>query len=150
MTLPGHIVIGLDTADFVELSAPVPWLIQATEQDDFTPPGAKMMYEEAKRWYQLYGAEDRIAFFVGPGPHGTPRVSREAVYQWLTRWLNDASGDSHDVQVRMYSNHELLVTKTGRVEDEPGSRKVYQLILESLQARRRPGTGAEFQVRLPA
>jgi cephalosporin-C deacetylase-like acetyl esterase len=148
MTLPGHIVIGLDTADFVELSAPVPWLIQATEQDYFTPPGARMMYEEAKHWYRLYGAEDKIAFFVGPGGHGTPQVSREAVYQWLIRWLNDGRGDSHDAQVKMYSNHELLVTKTGRVEDEPGSRKVYQLILESLQARRRPGSGAELMAEL--
>ena len=65
----------------MELSAPTPWLIQATEQDYFTPPGAKIMYEEARRWYRLYGAEDKIAFFVGPGPHGTPLVSREAVYR---------------------------------------------------------------------
>ena len=148
MTLPGHLAIGLDTADFVELSAPTPWLIQATEQDYFTPPGARMMYEEARRWYRLYGAEDRIAFFVGPGPHGTPRVSREAVYQWLIRWLNDGQGDFHDVPVKNYSNHELLVTRTGRVEDEPGSRKVYQLILDSLQAKRKPGTGAELAAEL--
>src|SRR5438270_6595250 len=66
MTLPGHIAAGLDTADFVELSAPTPWLIQATEQDYFTPPGTRMMYEEARRWYKLYDAGDRIAFVVGP------------------------------------------------------------------------------------
>ena len=93
MTLPGHLAIGLDTADFVELSAPTPWLIQATEQDYFTPPSARMMYDEARRWYRLYGAEDRIGFFVGPGPHGTPLVSREAVYTWLIRWLNNGEGD---------------------------------------------------------
>src|SRR4051794_687320 len=128
MTLPGHLAIGLDTADFVMLSAPTPWLIQATEQDYFTPPGARMMYEEARRWYRIYGAEDKIAFFVGPGPHGTPLVSREAVYRWLIRWLNDGQGDFRDVPVKLYTDQELLVTKTGRVEDEPGSRKVHQLI----------------------
>jgi cephalosporin-C deacetylase-like acetyl esterase len=148
MTLPGHIAIGLDTADFVELSAPMPWLIQATEQDYFTPPGAKLMYEEARRWYRLYGAEEKIAFFVGPGPHGTPLVSREAIYRWLIRWLNDGRGDSHELPVKIYSNHELLVTKTGRVEDEPGSRKVYQLILDSLHAKRKPGTTAELVAEL--
>ena len=148
MTLPGHLAIGLDTADFVELAAPTPWLIQATEQDYFTPPGARMMYEEARRWYRLYGAEDSIEFFVGPGPHGTPRPSREAVYKWLTRWLKDGQGDVYDVPVRLYSNQELLVTKTGRVEDEPGSRKVYQLILDSLQAKRSPGTGRELAAEL--
>src|SRR5436309_6835774 len=47
---------GLDVADFVELSAPTPWLIQATEHDYFTPEGAKLVYEEARRLYGLYGA----------------------------------------------------------------------------------------------
>ena len=59
---------GLDVADFVELSAPTPWLIQATEQDYFTPEGAKLVYEEARRWYGLYGAEDKVRLFIGTGP----------------------------------------------------------------------------------
>jgi cephalosporin-C deacetylase-like acetyl esterase len=148
MTLPQHIFRGLDTADFVELSAPTPWLIQATEDDYFTPPGAKLVYEEARRWYRLYGAEDKIAFFVGPGPHGTPIVSREAVYQWLIRWLNDGRGDYHEQPAKIYTNHELLVTKTGRVEVEPGSRKLYELILDSLHRKRKPGTTAELVAEL--
>ena len=148
MTVPHQLFFGLDTADFVELSAPTPWLIQATEQDYFTPPGAKLVYEEARRWYAIYGAEDKIGFFVGPGTHGTPRVSREAVYRWLIRWLNDGRGDPQERPVKMYTNHELLVTKTGRVEDEPGSRKLFQLILDSVQAKRRPGTTEELIARL--
>lgn len=148
MTLPRHIAIGLDTADFVELSAPTPWLIQATEQDYFTPPGAKLVYEEAKRWYRLYGAEEKIAYQVGPGGHGTPLVSREAVYQWLIRWLNDGKGEVREQPVKTYTNHELLVTKTGRVEDEPRSRKLYELILDSYKTRRKPGTTAELATEL--
>jgi hypothetical protein len=66
----------------------------------------------------------------------------------LIRWLNDGLGDDRDVPVKIYSNQELLVTKTGRVEDEPGSRKVYQLILDSLQAKRKPGTSAELAAEL--
>jgi len=107
-----------------------------------------MMYEEAKRWYRLYRAEDRIAFFVGPGPHGTPLVSREAVYRWLIQWLNDGHGDSHDRPVKIYTNQELLVTKTGRVEDEPGSRKTFQLILDTLEVKKRPGTARELAAQL--
>ena len=148
MTLPQHIARGLDTADFVELSAPTPWLIQATEQDYFTPPGAKLVYEEARRWYRLYGAEEKVAFFVGPGGHGTPLASREAVYQWLIRWLHDGKGDYREVPVKTYTNQELLVTKTGRVEDEPGSRKTYQLIVDTLHAKRKPGTTAELVAEL--
>jgi cephalosporin-C deacetylase-like acetyl esterase len=148
MTLPQHVFLGLDTADFVELSAPTPWLIQATEQDYFTPPGAKLVYEEARRWYRLYDAEDKIAYFVGPGGHGTPLVSREAVYRWLIRWLNDGRGDIHERPAKIYNNYELQVTKTGRVEDEPGSRKLYQVILDTLHAKRKQGTTAELLTEL--
>jgi cephalosporin-C deacetylase-like acetyl esterase len=148
MTIPRHLALGLDTADFVELSAPAPWMIHATEQDYFTPPGAKLVYDEARRWYGLYGAEEKIEFFVGPGPHGTPLASREAMYRWLIRWLNDGRGDFHEQPVRTYSNHELLVTKTGRVEDEPGSRKLYELILDRYRAKRKPRTLPELAAEL--
>src|SRR5881628_551252 len=148
MTLPQHISRGLDTADFVELSAPAPWLIQATEHDYFTPPGAKLVYDEARRWYKLYGADDKVGFFVGPDPHGTPLESREAVNKWLIRWLKDGKGDFHEQPVHLYANDELLVTQSGHVEDEPGSRKVYQLILDDFHAKQRPGTILELQEEL--
>src|SRR5207302_891414 len=45
MSFPELLAHGLDTVDFVELSAPTPWLIQATENDYFTPPGATLVYQ---------------------------------------------------------------------------------------------------------
>jgi len=148
MSWPNFLASGLDTADFVELSAPTPWLIQATEEDYFTPPGVKLTYEDARRWYKIYGAEDKVAFFVGPGPHGTPLVSREAVYEWFIRWLKDDKGDPHEQPVKLHPNHELLVTRTGHVEDEPGSRKLYQLILDDFRAKKRQGTIPELLAEL--
>ena len=148
MAFPDMLAQGLDTADLVELSAPTPWLIQATEHDYFTPPGAKMVYDEARRWYKLYGAEDKVGVFVGPGPHGTPLVSREAVYQWMIRWLKNGQGDYHEQPAKLYPNHELLVTRTGRVEDLPGSRKLYQLILDDYDAKKHKGTTAELLAKL--
>jgi hypothetical protein len=148
MGFPDLLGEGLDTADFVELSAPTPWLIQATEEDYFTPPGARLVYDEARRWYSLYGAEDHVGIFVGPGPHGTPLVSREAVYQWMIRWLKNGHGDFHEQPVKLYSNDELLVTRTGRVEDEPGSRKLYQLILDDYHAKKNKGTTPELVAKL--
>ena len=148
MGWPGFLASGLDTADFVELSAPTPWLIQATEEDYFTPPGVKLTYEEARRWYKLYGAEDKVALFVGPGPHGTPLVSREAVYEWMIRWLKDGQGDFHEQPITPHANHELLVTRSGHVEDEPGSRKLYQLILDDFRAKKRQGAIPELLAEL--
>jgi cephalosporin-C deacetylase-like acetyl esterase len=148
MTFPGAISRGLDNADFEELSAPTPWLILATEGDFFTPPGAKMVYDEARRWFQLYGAEDKVRFFVGSGPHGTPRETREADYEWMTRWLKGGQGDVHDQPVKIYTNYELQVTRMGQVKDEPGSRKVHQLLLEEYLARKSKGTIPGLQAEL--
>ena len=148
MSWPRLLSSGLDTADFVELSAPTPWLIQATEEDYFAPAGAKLVYEEARRWYKLYGAEDKVRFFVGPGPHGTPLVSREAVYEWMIRWLKDGQGDSREQPVQLYKNHDLQVTASGNVEDEPGSRKLFQLILGTFHAKKHQGNVPELLAKL--
>ena len=148
MSLPGLLSNGLDMADYVELSAPAPWLILATNDDYFTPAGARLVYEEARRWYGVYGAADKLRFFVGPGPHGTPLETREAIYEWMIRWLKEGHGDIHEQPVKLYTNYELLVTATGRVEDEPGSRKLYQLILEEFRARKKQGTIPELLAEL--
>ena len=144
MSPPGLLDRGLDMADYIEMSAPTPWLILATDGDYFTPAGARLVHEEARRWYGLYGAEDKLRFFIGPGPHGTPLETREAMYEWMIRWLKNGQGDFHEQAVKLYTNHELLVTASGRVADEPGSRRLYQLIVEEFRAKKRQGTIPEL------
>ena len=148
MGFPRFLGNGLDTSDFVELSAPTPWLIEATEGDYFTPAGARMVYEEARNWYAIYGAQDRIGFLVGPGPHGMPLVSREAVYQWMIRYLKNGQGDFHEQAVKLFTNHDLQVTPTGHVGDEPGSRKLYQLIRDDYLASKQPRSIPELMAEL--
>jgi cephalosporin-C deacetylase-like acetyl esterase len=135
MTLPEFLASGLDSADYYEAAAPLPWLLMATTEDYFVHEGARTVYNEARRWYELYGAGDRIRFFVGPGPHGTPRESREEIYRWMIRWLRNGQGDPHDQPVKVYTNLELQVTETGNVDNEPGSRKLYQIIADEFHAR---------------
>jgi hypothetical protein len=66
----------------------------------------------------------------------------------MIRWLKDGQGDSHELPVKMYNNHELLVTPGGHVDDEPGSRKLYQLMLDEFQARKKQGTVTELLAEL--
>ena len=120
----------------------------ATDGDYFTPAGARLVYEEANRWFGLYGAEDKLRFFTGGGPHGTPLETREEMYKWMIRWLKDGNGDFQEQPVKLYANHELLVTKSGHVDDEPGSRRLYQLILDEFHARKRQGTTSELLAEL--
>jgi dienelactone hydrolase len=142
MIIPHTLASGLDTADLVELSAPTPWLLEATENDQFhfRHDGVQLVYQEAKNWYSLYGAQDKVGFLVGPGWHGMPLVSREAVYQWMIRWLKNGQGDFREQSVKMFSNHELQVTPSGNVEDEAGSRKLYQLLQADFHAKQHPGS----------
>jgi len=155
MSPPNFLFSGLDMADYIELSAPTPWLILATDGDYFTPAGARIVYEEARRWFALYGAADKLRFFVGPGPHGTPLETREAIYEWMIHWLKDGKGDPHEQAVKLHTNPELLVTATGHVDDEPGSRKLYRLIADEFRAKKREGTIPELlaelrRLRIPA
>jgi dienelactone hydrolase len=104
MSLPAFLASSLDMADFFEVAAPLPWLMMATTEDYFRPDSARAVYTEARRWYELYGAGDRIRFYVGAGPHGTPRDSREEIYGWMIRWLGGGKGDPRDQPVKLYTN----------------------------------------------
>jgi dienelactone hydrolase len=149
MSFPRFLASGLDMADFFEVAAPLPWLMMATTEDYFGPDGARAVYTEARRWYEIYGAEDRIRFFVGTGPHGTPRDSREEIYCWMIRWLADGKGDPRDQPVKLYTNLELQVTQSGNVDGEPGSRKLYEIIADEFRARKQKRDVSELLVELP-
>ncbi len=147
MVFPHFLSDGLDTADLVEMSAPKPWLLQATETDEygFSSHGVELVFDEAQDWYDLYHARANLKFIMGPGTHGMPLVNREALYEGMIRWLKDGKGDFHERPVKMYTNDDLRVTPTGHVEDEPGSRKLFKVLLDNLRAEEREGTAAELQ-----
>ncbi|MGA2595737.1 MAG: acetylxylan esterase, partial [Bryobacteraceae bacterium] len=139
-SIPGFISSGLDQVDYVESFAPKPWLIGSTEEDFFPIAGSKMAYEEARGWYKMFGAEDRLKWVVGPGGHGTPLVVREAIYGWMIRWLNNGEGSSKEQDVPVLPEFKLWVTQTGQVSDLPGSRDIYDVIRERFEKERTQGT----------
>lgn len=131
-SLPSFLSSGLDQTDYVELFAPKPWLILSTENDFFTPAGAKQVFEEARNWYEMYRAQDRIAWVVGPGGHGTPLKVREALYEWMIRWLKDGKGDAAEQPVELLPDHLLWASTSGYA----GGRELHEIIRESLKSRR--------------
>ncbi len=137
-SVPGFLAAGLDQTDYVELFAPKPWLMTSTEGDFFTPAGARQVFEEAQRWYKLYGAEERIKWVVGPGGHGTPLVVREAIYAWMIRWLALGTGDAREEAVTLLPDHALRVTPGGQVE----GRELYQIIGDTPRGK---GSAGELQ-----
>ena len=139
-SVPGFLAAGLDQTDYVELFAPKPWLIASTEGDFFTPAGARQVFDEAQGWYKMYGAETRIKWVVGPGGHGTPLVVREAIYDWMIRWLGPGTGDAREEAVVLLPDHELRVTPRGQVE----GRELYQVIRDTPRAKGSAGELEQF------
>jgi dienelactone hydrolase len=137
-SVPGFLSAGLDQTDYVELFAPKPWLITSTEEDFFTPAGAKQVFDEAQGWYKLFDASDRVKWVVGPGGHGTPLVVREAIYDWMIRWLAKGSGSPREEAVTLLPDQQLWVTPNGQVE----GRELYEIIRE---IPRTNGTREELQ-----
>jgi hypothetical protein len=129
-SFPGFLSSGLDQTDYVELFAPKPWLIASTEKDYFTPAGARIVYEEARAWYRLLGHEDRMKWVVGPGPHGTPLEVREAIYEWMIRWLKNGDGSAKEEDVELVADLDLRVTPTGQA----GGRELFDIIRGDIRA----------------
>jgi dienelactone hydrolase len=145
-SVPGFLAAGLDQTDYVELFAPKPWLITSTEDDFFTPPGARQVFEEAQRWYLLFDARDSVKWVVGPGGHGTPKVNRDAIYEWMDRWLAKGEAKPMAEVTDLLPDQALLVTKNGQVE----GRELYQLIRETPRAKGSPQELSRFVTDLVA
>jgi hypothetical protein len=139
---PDFIAAGLDETDYVEMFAPKPWLIGNTELDFFTPAGAKIVYDEAKSWYKIFGAEDKVKWVVGPGGHGTPTKVREAIYEWMMRWLQ-VEGSAKDETVPLFPDHQLWVMPGGQVSGK--SREIYEVIRENMQAKKKNASPEELK-----
>ncbi len=112
---PGFIAAGLDVPDWVELAAPRPYAIISTEADFFPFEGAKTAYEEARRIWGLYGAQDRLTWITGPGGHGNLAPVGDKIVGFFSRWLNNSTTHRPYVDVRPPLGQDNLVTATGHV-----------------------------------
>jgi dienelactone hydrolase len=139
-SVPGFLAAGLDQSDYVELFAPRPWLITSTEEDFFTPAGARQVFDEAQHWYGVFDAQDRVKWVVGPGGHGTPLVVREAIYDWMIRWLAEGKGDAREEAVTLLTDHDLQVTPDGQVD----GRELYEIIRDTPHVQPAPGELGRF------
>lgn len=143
-SIPGFLSNGFDLVDYVELFAPKPWLIGSTEEDFFPLAGAKEAYEEARKWYRIFGAEDHVKWVVGPGGHGTPLEVREGIYEWMIRWLNNGEGSAKEQDIELLPEFKLWVTKAGQVSDLAGSRDIYDVIRERFEKEKTHGSSGEL------
>jgi dienelactone hydrolase len=79
----------------VELAAtiaPRP-LLMVSATGDWTAETMEVEYPAVRKIYELFGAADRVHAVRVTADHNYNRESREAMYAWMARWLQNASGD---------------------------------------------------------
>ena len=73
--------------------APRP-LLMVSATGDWTTNTLEREYPAVRALYALKGAADRVHAVRFEAPHNFNRDSREAVYAWMARWLQDAPPDA--------------------------------------------------------
>src|SRR5262249_22583880 len=68
--------------------APRP-LLMVSATGDWTNETLEVEYPAMRRFYALYGAENRVQAVRIDAPHNFNQASREAVYAWMARWLKN-------------------------------------------------------------
>jgi PelA/Pel-15E family pectate lyase len=114
-TLPHFVEQGLDFGDWVELAAPRPYAIVSTTADMFPFEGARQTYEEAKRVYALFGAEDRLQWITGPGGHGNLGPIAPAILAFFTKNLKESADTPAYTVTRPAHPEDMQCTPTGQV-----------------------------------
>jgi dienelactone hydrolase len=144
---PRILALGLDHEDFLAAMAPKPILILGKERDYFDVRGTEQAYGRLKDLYRLLGAEENIAMFVGPTPHGYSQENREAMYRWFNR-VTGVSDVQKEPALTLEKDEVLWCTPRGQVWDL-NSRSVYGYTRERSQelARLRPRLEGEALVK---
>ncbi len=132
---PRALALGLDHSDFLAALAPAPVIILGKEKDFFDARGVEESYTRLKHLYKLLGAEDNIAMFIGPTPHGYTQENREAMYRWFNRVTRISDAQAEPALV-IEKDEVLQCTPKGQVADL-GSRTVFSFTKEKAERLRR-------------
>jgi dienelactone hydrolase len=146
-TLPHFAAEGLDFADWVELVAPRPYAIVSTTQDMFPYAGAQQTYDEAKRFYELYGAGGNLKWITGPGGHGNLGPISNQIIAFLAGRLKGDSAQPEFKQFRPQDADDLVATPSGQISISLHSKTVEDLNRERAQGRTAPHFASPEQIR---
>lgn len=136
---PGILAAGLDMSAFFVARAPRPVLLLAQQNDFFDTRGTELAYQDLRRLYRYFDAEDAVQLFVGPRGHGYGVENREA----MTRFFASQAGLPAARPEPAYAPEEpatLFATDAGQVL-HMGSTPIWTLNAEraaALAQARRP------------
>ena len=146
---PRALALGLDHADFLAALAPKPVIILGEEKDFTDVRGAEESFARLQRLYDLLGARENIALFIGPTVHDYSQECREAMYRWFNR-VTKISTAQTEPQLAIEKDETLWCTPHGQVA-EWKPRTIFSFTQEKSQAlAAQRGTPSDHTVRQAA
>lgn len=115
---PGVLAAGLEQSDLLLARAPNPVIVLTEEQDFFDQRGSLEAFERLRHVYRLLGAEEKAAYYVGPGTHGYWQEAREAMCAFFNRQTGVVASSPEGALV-LEAPEALRCTPTGQVSDLP-------------------------------
>lgn len=143
---PRALELGLDHGDFLIAMAPKPVIICGQEMDYFDARGLYATYEQVRDFYKLFGAEQNVAYHIGPGGHGYQKDAREAMYAHFNRATGRGTESVAEPHLTIETDATLQCTKSGQVSELKG-RAIYSFTQEKakrLSAARKSNGGANL------
>lgn len=141
--------LGVEQSDLLLVQAPEPAIMITQEQDFFDQRGSLEAYDRLRHVYEILGAEDNLAYHVGPQRHGYWQDGREAMYAFFNRHAG-VDAPSAEPELTIEEDETLQCTETGQVDDMD-ARCVFDFTREKSQRlareRGRP-SGAELERRV--
>lgn len=126
----GQIAAGIDHADYIHLRAPKPTLILASTHDFFDISGTWDTYREAKRLYTRLGYPERVNLIETDAKHGYPKLQREAMASWMSRWLLGKDVHITEAEFTTPTEADVQCTPKGQVMLMDDARSVTDLLVE--------------------
>ncbi|HWB98513.1 MAG TPA: acetylxylan esterase [Bryobacteraceae bacterium] len=92
------------------LIAPRPFQILGALRDvSFPPAGYHEAYERAQRYYEIYGARDKLSLFEADSQHEDIPAFRKGADEWINRWIREDSTPFNEGTIKREAPENLTV-----------------------------------------
>lgn len=126
---PGFRKLGLDEGDLLIASAPRPVLLGIQDNDFFDPRGSKRMYQEVRRIYRFFDAEDKLVYSFGHGDHSYSEFHQCEIGKFFAN-LSGSSPVGNDHDIHLFEESELYCVPGGCVWKLPDAKSTLQILNE--------------------
>jgi len=128
--ITAQVALGIEHADYISMRAPKPTLVLTATRDFFDIDGSWESFREAKRLYGILGFGERVSLFEYPDGHGFSRPRRQAALRWMRRWLQGIDDAPTEPELKLHTDAQLQVTKSGQVLHDLKGVSVWDLNLQ--------------------